>query len=165
LDDQSAQRLQIDKTVCEANWQLLRSADIQAKVQQVFNELSFTPSDDPEQQLYNGFLKDADKQTCERVRHASAQAFSEQQFVFQDARLNAMLLRYRARHFPESLSAEERGQWEEWRRERLVNPAYGAGITLEPFSARIAELRLTPISREQQQLLTDLECYAAGLVE
>jgi len=165
LDDQSAQRLQIDKTVCEANWQLLRSADIQAKVQQVFNELSFTPSDDPEQQLYNGFLKDADKQTCERVRHASGQTFTEQQFVFQDARLNAMLLRYRARHFPESLSAVERGQWEEWRRERLVNPAYGAGITLELFSARIAELRQTPISSEQQQLLTDLECYAAGLVE
>jgi len=143
----------------------LRSADIQAKVQQVFNELSFTPSDDPEQQLYNGFLKDADKQTCERVRHASGQTFTEQQFVFQDARLNAMLLRYRARHFPESLSAVERGQWEEWRRERLVNPAYGAGITLELFSARIAELRQTPISSEQQQLLTDLECYAAGLVE
>lgn len=164
LDDQAAQRLKIDKSVCEANWQLLRSADIQAKVQQVFNELSFTPSADPEQQLYNGFLKDADKQTCERVRQADTQTFTEQNFVFQDARLNAMLLRYRARHFPDSLSQEERGQWEEWRRERLVNPSCGAGITLEPFHRRIAELRHTDLSTEQQQLLSDLEAYAAGLM-
>ena len=165
LDDQAAERLNIDKSVCEANWQLLCRTDIQAKVQQVFNELSFTPSDDPEQQLYGGFLKDADKQTCERVRHANVQVFTEQKFIFQDARLNAMLLRYRARHFPESLSPEEQGQWEEWRRERLVNPAYGAGITLEPFYTRIAELRQTPLSAEQQQLLNDLEHYAANLLD
>jgi len=165
LDDQAAQRLNIDKSVCEKNWQLLRGSDIQAKVQQVFSELSFTPSEDPEQQLYSGFLKDADKQTCERVRHADGKTFSEQQFVFQDARLNAMLLRYRARNFPDSLSIEERGQWEEWRRERLVNPAYGAGITLEPFYARITELRQAPLSSEQQQLLSELESYAASLME
>ena len=165
LDDQAAQRLRIDKSVCEENWQRLCSADIQEKVQQVFNELKFTPSDDPEQQLYGGFLKDVDKQTCERVRHASAQIFSEQNFVFQDARLNAMLLRYRARNFPESLSPDERVQWEEWRRERLLNPAYGAGITLESFYERIAELREAELSDEQQQLLIELEGYAASLME
>lgn len=169
LDDSVAQRLKIDKALCESHWQMLRDSvtqrKIQKKVQQVFNQQSFKESEDPEQQLYKGFLQGADKQTCERVRQADLAIFTQNNFVFKDKRLNAMLLRYKARYFPESLSAEEMAQWQEWRRERLLNPAYEAGITMDVFHARIAELRQGELTEAQQQLMIDLEQYAQDLIK
>lgn len=165
LDDGTAQRLNIDKSLCEKHWQKLRSVDLKAKLQQVYQSSNFKPSTDPEQQLYDGFLKDADKRTSERVRRATAEQLQQQNFVFEDPRLSAMLFRYRARYFPQTLSATERQEWETWRRDWLTNPEAGAGITMGELSQRIAALREQTLTEGQIQVLSDLEVYAAGLLE
>lgn len=165
LDDAAAQRLNIDKAVCERHWQQLQAADLTRKLQQVYAGNHFAPSPDAEQQLYGGFLQDADKRTCEQVRRAGAEQFLRQHFVFEDPRLTTMLLRYRARYFPQTLSADERQEWESWRREWLTNPAAGAGITLDELHQRIVQIRAErTLDGQQQQLLTDLENYAADLL-
>ncbi|WP_233710175.1 exodeoxyribonuclease I [Pseudomaricurvus albidus] len=165
LDDKAASRLNIDKTLCEQHWHQLKTVNLKDKLHQVFANSNFEPSPDPEQQLYGGFLKDADKQTCERVRSATAEQFANQNFVFEDARLTAMLFRYRARYYPETLTEDERQEWENWRHEWLTNPEMGAGITLSELSQRVANIRQErELTEQQQQLLTDLETYAADLL-
>ncbi|MBR9908904.1 MAG: exodeoxyribonuclease I [Gammaproteobacteria bacterium] len=166
LDDEAAARLHIDKSVCERHWQQLRKADLQDKLQAVFASNSFTPSPDPEQQLYDGFLQDADKRLCERVRRATPEQLQTQTFDFKDARLQPLLFRYRARHYPHTLSAAEQQQWQAWRRERLTNPAAGGSLTVTELEERIASIRaereLTP---PQLQLLDALQEYAAQLLD
>ncbi len=165
LDTAAAQRLNIDKAQCEQYWQQLRSVDLKKKLQQVFDSRSFDVSPDPEQQLYNGFLKEGDKLTCERVRRAGEKQFLEDSFAFEDERLAPMLLRYRARHFPQTLTELERQEWEQWRHSWLTNPAAGAGITLPELYERINTLRQeNSLSGKQCQILADLESYAQNLL-
>ncbi len=166
LDDASAQRLSIDKALCEKHWQMLSRVDLKEKLQQVYQASNFKPSPDPEQQLYDGFLKDADKRTSERLRRATPEQLQGQNFVFEDARLSAMLLRYKARNYPQVLTEAERQEWLDWRRSWLTDPEAGAGITLTELAERIARIRQQQaLSEGQQQVLVDLESYAAGLLE
>lgn len=165
LDDEAAQRLSIDKALCEKHWQMVSQTDLKKKLQQVYQASNFKPSPDPEQQLYDGFLNDADKRTSERVRRASAEQFTDQNFAFEDPRLAAIFFRYRARYFPQTLSDNERQEWEEWRREWLTNPEAGAGITLSELTQRLVSIReQQSLTESQQQVLVDLEAYAAELL-
>lgn len=165
LDDAAAERLNIDKVQCEKHWQLLSQVDLKQKLQQVYLSSNFKPSPDPEQQLYDGFLKDADKRTCELVRGADAELFRQQNFAFEDSRLTAMLFRYRARHFPQTLTETEQQEWQEWRRQWLTNPDAGAGTTLGELEQRLSAIReQQTLSESQQQVLVDLETYAAELL-
>ncbi len=164
LDDSAAQRLHIDKALCEKHWHMLQGVNLQAKLQQVFAQREFAPSHDPEQQLYDGFIGAADKRTCDQVRRADTAIFKSQNFVFEDARLNTVLFRYRARYYPDSLSTEEQQQWRQWCHDRLRDPALGAGITLDELQSRVEALRQErELTDEQLKLMSDLLDYAASL--
>ena len=161
LDSAAAQRCQIDLARCEAHWQRLRGAEISAKLQAVFSRSEFEPSSDPEQQLYDGFIADADKRICERVRRSSPQQLAGLTAQFTDPRLQELLFRYRARHFSATLTDAERQKWEAWRKARLTDPALGGGIVLQQMHARIAEIRaLGGLTSSQELILSDLESYA-----
>jgi exodeoxyribonuclease I len=51
-----------------------------------------------------------------------------------------MLLRYRARNWPETLTPDERDAWDAYRLERLTDPEAGGSITLDQYQQRLAEL-------------------------
>jgi exodeoxyribonuclease-1 len=51
-----------------------------------------------------------------------------------------MLLRYRARNWPETLSPAEREVWDSYRLQRPTDPAGGGSITLDQYQQRLAEL-------------------------
>ena len=59
--------------------------------------------------LYRGFIPDFDVDLFERFRALPPAELTS--FAFQDDRLNDMRLAYKARNYPESLSAEERDQF------------------------------------------------------
>jgi len=166
LDDASAQRLNIDKALCEKHWQQLSRVDLKQKLQQVYQTSHFKQSPDPEQQLYDGFLKDADKRTSERLRRATVEQLQGDNFVFEDRRLSVMFLRYKARNYPQLLTDAERQEWQDWRRAWLTDPEAGAGITLPELTERISRIRQQQeLSESQLQVLAELESYAAGLLE
>jgi exodeoxyribonuclease-1 len=54
-----------------------------------------------------------------------------------------MLFRYRARNWPETLDADERETWDDFRLTRLTDPSFGASITIETYQQRLAELAET----------------------
>lgn len=74
---------------------------------------------DPEAQLYDGFLNDRDRLRVETVRNATEQELADFQPEFIDERLTPLLLHYKARNYPKSLSESEMKEWEDWRASRL----------------------------------------------
>src|SRR3546814_6599292 len=62
-------------------------------------------------------------------------------FAFRDARLPELLFRYRARNWPDTLSASERARWNDYRRQRLLGDPQAIEYGFERFDAELAELR------------------------
>lgn len=122
----------------------------QDKLQAIYGREDFTASEDPEQQLYTGFLGDRDRRLCEQVRMADPAHLAQERWPFDDERLPELLFRYRARNFPDTLNAEEQGRWKLFCQQRLSSPQWGAPNTLESFDEAMGEwLALsTPLQRE-----------------
>lgn len=74
---------------------------------------------EPEARLYDGFLSDHDRLLTETVRKATVDDLAGLHPEFQDGRLKELLLHYKARNFPRSLSEDEAAQWEQWRANRV----------------------------------------------
>ncbi|MDO5343722.1 MAG: exodeoxyribonuclease I [Candidatus Saccharibacteria bacterium] len=85
----------------------------------------YAPSTEPEGQLYDGFVPEGDRVRIEAVRSANAKELADFHPAFQDERLAALLLHYKARNFPQSLSDTEQIAWESWRTQRIAAQAPG----------------------------------------
>ena len=168
LDASIAARLQIDRAVCERNARrLLADKALPAKLRDVFIAPERASVTDPEQMLYSGgFFSDADRATMTQVRKAGGQQLAAQTFAFEDRRLPELLFRYRARNFPQSLSADERAQWREFCLQRLTDPVAGASIVLDAYRQKLRELMAQiPADETRRDLLQKLSAYADGLTE
>ncbi len=79
----------------------------------------FPEAPEPEQALYDGFLNDQDRIKVEAVRNADKNKLADFHPEFDDNRLPELLLHYKGRNFPETLSEPEMEKWENYRRARL----------------------------------------------
>ncbi|WP_160288238.1 exodeoxyribonuclease I [Pseudomonas knackmussii] len=164
LREADRQRLQIDLDGQLQRAELLRENKSvwQAKLASIYAEENFAASQDPEQQLYDGFIGDRDRRLCEEVRRAEPARLGKEQWPFDDPRLGELLFRYRARNFPETLSGLEQEQWREFCRCRLSLEEYGAPNTLGSFEVALAgQLENTGV--QGQALLQEWQAYAANL--
>ncbi|AMB85963.1 exodeoxyribonuclease I [Pseudomonas agarici] len=164
LRAEDQQRLQLDMALYETR--RLQLNDTQQvwrdKVQAVYAIEDFTPSEDPEQQLYDGFLGDRDRRLCEQVRGAGPEQLAREHWPFDDARLPELLFRYRARNFPDSLSEEEQQRWQTFCRRRLSESSWGAPNTLVGFRDALASC-LANATPEQAQVLGEWQRHAHSL--
>jgi exodeoxyribonuclease-1 len=128
----------------------------------IYGEEGFAPSEDPEQQLYEGFIGDRDRRLCEQVRCADPAQLAQNDWSFDDARLPELLFRYRARNFSSSLDAAEQQRWVMFCQQRLTRPESGAPNTLASFDTALGELfaQATP---GQQAMLAEWRGYAQQL--
>jgi exodeoxyribonuclease-1 len=99
-----------------------------------------------------------------QVRKADGAALAKQTFIFEDKRLPELLFRYRARNFPQTLSADEHEEWKQFCYRRLTDPAAGAGIVLEDYQRRLAELNAAAPTEQQKNVLLQLAQYADNLL-
>ena len=83
------------------------------------NRLEFPPAVEPETALYDGFLNDVDRAKVAAVRNAEPNKLADFQPDFIDERLPELLLHYKGRNFPKTLSESEVEKYEEYRRTRL----------------------------------------------
>ncbi|MBV6750553.1 exodeoxyribonuclease I [Pseudomonas chlororaphis] len=164
LRGEDQKRLQLDMTLYEARRQQL--SDTQEvwmdKVQALYAGEDFAPSEDPEQQLYDGFIGDRDRRLCEQVRTAEPEQLARGQWPFDDERLPELLFRYRARNFPASLSEEEQQRWRTFCRQRLTEAAWGAPNTLADFTEHLMKC-LPNATAAQRQVLEQWQDYALSL--
>lgn len=167
LAPEAAERWQIDTAAGERHRQiLLQSPAFEQKVQQLHQRQQYEPISDPDQALYGGgFFSDDDRRRMETVRNTPPEALADLALAFDDRRLPEMLFRYRARNWPDTLSAEERGRWEEFRQARLLEPDGGASLTLAEFRARLDALRQDPqLTPRQSSVLEALGQWGDGLL-
>ena len=164
LRAEDRERLHLDMSIYQER--ALRLTDAQElwrdKLAAIYAHEDFTPSSDPEQQLYDGFIGDRDRRLCEQVRTAEPAQLARQQWPFDDERLPELLFRYRARNFPDTLNSEEQLRWKLFCQQRLSSPEWGAPNTLEAFEQARREFAIsaTPL---QSQVLEQWQEYADSL--
>ena len=164
LRTQDIQRLQLDIPAYQMQAEQLQanSALWQDKLIEVYGEEPFAPNQDPEQQLYDGFIGDRDRRLCEQVRRADPQRLGESLWPFDDGRLPELLFRYRARNFAASLNAQEQQRWRTFCQQRLSLPEYGAPNTLAQFEQALAAV-FASADAGQQAMLQQWRAYAEKL--
>ncbi len=164
LDSAAASRLHIDKVACERNWQTLLQHDLRAKVQDVMSSTSFPPKADPERQLYDAFISNADKRVMEQARGAQPDSLNQACIQFKDRRLKEMLWRYKARNYPKYLNQEEGAHWFDFCRKRLTD-GDEAVQSVPQLHRRIEELKQErTLNGEQLGVLQHLADYGADLL-
>ena len=148
------QKISLDlKTVQKHQNILLNHPDFAEKLRTIFeNKPAFKKLPDPEAQLYDGFLNDRDRIRVEAVRNADERELADFHPEFQDERLAPLLLHYKARNFPRSLSEDDLAQWETWRAQHLQ-------AQLPQFMTSLH--RLAPTATDDQQfILQELKLWA-----
>jgi len=79
----------------------------------------FPPASEPEEALYDGFLDNSDRIKVAAVRNAEPNKLADFHPEFDDVRLPELLLHYKGRNYPETLSESEAEAYEKYRTERL----------------------------------------------
>ncbi len=162
LTPEASKRWQINVELSQQHLQVIRdNKQFISNLVSVYKQREFEAESDPDLMLYGGgFFSNEDRQKMELIRHTAPEQLRLFDIPFQDTRLAEMLFRYRARNYPETLSTDERARWDEYRLQRLINPAFNASITDQDYVARINELQDSPDTTQQQRdLLALLMAY------
>jgi len=151
-------RLELSLEVVERHKKILLSnPDFAERVRSAIESRpAFAAQKDAEARLYDGFINGPDKLRIETVRNADLRELSDFHPNFDDERLGDLLLRYKARNFPTSLSEDEVASWELWRSQRLSAQLPGFLKSLQ----RIA----SDASDEQRFLLEELQLWAEAIM-
>jgi exodeoxyribonuclease I len=145
LRDADFERLGIDVATVEARAGRLRALgpEIAEKVRRVYAQAREREPADPDAAIYDGFVGDGDKRRCADVRATPHSSLAGREFGFQDPRLPELLFRYRARNWPDTLSADDQVRWDAYRARRLQADSGLSELTLAEFGVQIAALRTT----------------------
>lgn len=127
LNDENKERLKIDLGEIQKNLDILRKNPHFAenlrtafeKKSEVFQDKNSKDTLSPEARLFEGFVSRSDDIKIEAVRNSSARELADFYPDFSDERLSELLLHYKARSFPKSLSSQEKEIWEEYRAKNI----------------------------------------------
>ena len=151
------QKLNLTKEQIETNLKsLLSHPDFAERMRgEHENRPEFPAAADPEGALYEGFLNDKDAFTCNLIRNAKPSELADLHPEFIDERLPDLLLHYKAKSFPKSLSEDEQAKWETYRTARLNRQAPDFLKQLETLSqsASADDFLLEELSLWYQSLL------------
>jgi exodeoxyribonuclease-1 len=168
LDKESAIRLNIDLDLCLSHRELILQhiVEFAKKTTTVFQQSDFPETSDPDAQLYSGgFFSREDSQRIDTIRETPIAKLAELHFNFDDSRLDEMLFRYRARNYIETLNANERQRWNDYRHEKFNNPAVSQR-TINQFFAEIEAIQQAEDTIGSQLVLLEaLIEYANSLIQ
>ncbi len=117
-------KIQLDKATVEKNLQsLLKHPEFIERMSKSANAATSYKTEDVESALYDGFLSRQDQQLCMVVSRNDAEELADFHPPFNDERLPELFVHYKARNFPETLSADETERWEKYRQDRLNRQA------------------------------------------
>jgi len=159
LSAQSAEQFGVDLGKCKSHWNYLQgNKDIVSKVAEVFSQESSHKETDPDYMIYSGgFFSDSDKNLMSMIRSTSAQDLARLDLPFRDARLGAMLQRYRARNFRNTLNNQELTEWNQFRRDRLFSSE-----ALASYEQSYAQAK-AKAGDSKQDLFKSLDDYVAAI--
>jgi len=161
-------RLQIDPALIETRAALLRAhaPELAEKLRRVYAVKREMGTVDADTGLYDGFFNDQDKRRFSSIRSTSPEHLGTRTFDFTDPRLPELLFRYRARNWPETLDADGRQRWDDYRRRRLLDDSAMLGeLSLSQYQAQIAKLRDEHAANpETLKLLDALDAWGSAIL-
>ncbi len=167
LDQASAERTQINREQCQQHMQLLIDSHkvIKAKLHSVFSHNPFTAEVDPDRSLYSGgFFSPDDRQRMQQLQSMPPEKLRKADFNFQDERIPEMLFRYRARNYPDSLTAEELSRWNEYRQQRFSESSNDNALTYASYNRLLDKLlENSELDKNKKQILVDLKEWGAQI--
>ncbi len=115
------EKIKLDRETVDKNLEiLLKHPEFAEKVREFYeNRPEFPEAIEPETALYDGFLNDSDKIKIAAVRNAGPEKLADFHPDFIDERLPELLLHYKGRNFPKTLSEDEAAKWQSYRKARL----------------------------------------------
>jgi exodeoxyribonuclease-1 len=117
---------------------------------------------DADEDLYGGFVGNADRRRLEALLQLAPQELAVARTGFDDARLAELLFRYRARNFPDTLNVADAARWAGHCRARLMDGAGGA-LTVQAMFDRIDALAETAEDDRSQAVLQALYAWGEAL--
>ena len=146
------------ETIAKHQKILLAHPEFAEKLRTIFeNKPEFTRSPDPEAQLYDGFLNDCDRLRAEAVRNASERELDDFHPNFADERLPGLLLHYKARNFPKTLSSDERAMWQTWR-------AAHVQAQLPKYMVALQRLAASALDSGKEFIVQELQLWAESIL-
>ena len=137
---------------------LLSRPDFSEKIRTLFeNSPAFKKNINPEAQLYDSFLPDKDRSLLYMIQNANANKLADLQPNFIDERLPELLLHYKARNYPTSLSEEESIKWEEWRATHINSQ-------LPNFIKSMQKLSSGNLPEDKSFMLEELKLWAESII-
>ena len=169
LSAQQAERWGVDKALA---WRHAETAArITGEMAGVWPEVYARPAQeavvDVDEDLYGGFVGDADRATLARLRSLPPEALARERPHFRDDRLEELLFRYRARNFGQTLNPGDRQRWQAHCAARLHEGA-GGGPTLQAWMQQIDTLAEQAMERGDERaeaVLGELTDWAAEVAE
>ncbi|MBR3254529.1 exodeoxyribonuclease I [Candidatus Saccharibacteria bacterium] len=121
LENGGWEKIGLDKETVEKNLEILNKHPEFAEQMRLKNEeeKEFPKALEPEAALYDGFLNDRDRIKVAAVRNAGPNKLADFHPDFDDERLPELLLHYKGRNYPETLSESENEKWKEYKKVRL----------------------------------------------
>lgn len=157
LDAAAQERIGLDIPTAQKHLGKLLSTDLADRMREVFERGGFAKHPDVDGQLYESFIPKGDAIKMSAVRAADRHGLLGFDPGFNDERLGDLLLRYKARNFPQSLTGDERTQWEEIRSQRLQKD-------MPAFTKGLAQLAASTKDDKTQFLLQELQLWAESIV-
>jgi len=157
--DAGWQKIGLDQPTIEKHLQTLaKNRDFADKIQALFeNRDEFKKSPNPEAQLHDGFLGDQDRMRVQVVADTNAEQLADIHPDFNDKRLSPLLLHYKARSYPKSLTKDEAEEWEKWRAAKIIQ-------ALPAFMKSLNRLAATQTDDAKQFILQELHLWAESIL-
>ena len=160
LENKITEQLQIDIDKCMDNLSYIRDnqTQITEKIKSIYTKDSKrTPALDIDQSLYDNFIDKADRLICNQIQNLSSDELKKFKPQFKDKKLSKLLLNFKARNFPESLTEIEQEEWFEIVQSRVQNGENGY-LSLENFYKSLEKQKISAPSKSD--IWTQLEEYA-----
>ena len=160
LENKITEQLQIDIDKCMDNLSYIRDnqTQIKQKIKSIYtNDSERTPALDVDQSLYDNFIDKADRLICNQIQNLSSDELKKFKPQFKDKKLSKLLLNFKARNFPESLTESEQEEWFEIVQSRVQNGENGY-LSLENFYKSLEKQKISAPSKSD--IWTQLEEYA-----
>lgn len=143
LDPKVVSQLKIDMDTCLKHLSFIKDnqATISKVVQDLYrNDQDYTETKDVDQSLYGGFMDNTDKRIGDQLQTLTTDELKDFHPKFKDQKLNALLIHFKARNYPETLSAAEAEDWFETVQGR-VQAGENGYLNIDEYFERINIMR------------------------
>lgn len=169
LNPEVVSRWNIDSQVNKDNTSKLAAISADNDLAPVFNAVYAARLMEPidvESDLYGGFTSNGDRRLLERIRFLTPAALARAASSFEDPRLDDLVFGYRARNFPQTLTADETARWQETIEDKIVRGKFGHR-TINDLMTEVAssEAIKTPHDQQIAEALTQYAHHLAAVVE